>query len=345
MGKYAVFKSYTIRVWICILGFFVVFVGLFYKAIQLSVKRGTIKPNPRLFVRSVLLVWSMSFEQTEEKRPKGIRLLMIMWVAFIVVIGTGYRSNLAANISLPEPEQKPKTFKELSEQKNYKINFDFSGVSAYVYFEQSNGTIFKNIHKRAKGLENTTDCVVESFKGLNTVCIGWDFTLKSAAAKNLTIAQLNDPLTLSTDSAWEAWYTFALPKNSIFTVAFQYIGQTLFETGLTGYWRANLLNSYRRNSLEWTDTQIDTPMYKKLEKLRRSSKTETKPLKVENVEFLFVILLAGFGLSLCSFFYELFSVRRPKRLSKYHGIPGYSNLRRIRRITVESKVIPIDFVP
>lgn len=344
VGKYTIFRSYTVGVWGIILVFFAVFVVLFYKAFQHSVSRGMIKHKGSLLSKAVLLVWSLSFEQTEEKRPKGIRVLMIIWVAFIVVIGTGYRSNLAASISLPQPEQKPKTFQQLSEQINYDINFDLSGISGWTHFEDSNSPMLRNIRDRSAKMENTSECVMRSFMDKKTVCIGWDFTLKYAAAKNMTIPQLKYPLTESIEPVWAAWYTFALPKNSKFTEAFQHIGQTIFEMGLTAYWRERLLNSYRWASLNWTNSQVKTSLYNKLEALRRSGKSESKPLEIENVEFVFIILIVGLFVSFLRFTFEVWTKRKGLLRNRRHYVQ--QRLGRCRRITlVESRVIPMDYVP
>ncbi|CAL8070573.1 unnamed protein product [Orchesella dallaii] len=345
VGKYAIFRSYTPQVWFCILSIFFIFVALTYNALKMSIisgisdiraKTNNISPISLAF----LISWSLSFEQATVRLTKGIRFLVIMWVAFVMIIGTGYRSNLAAYISFPTTEEIPKTFSQLSRDLTYKIWFDLSGMSAWTFFSTSTTPMIQSIRKRSIPIENTSQCVMRAFMNPSTVCVGWDLTLKIAASKNMSISSLNYPLYATTQPVIHGFFSFALEKHSIFTGAFQQIGQSLFEKGILHFWRNTMIKQYRSEGIKWVNSRKKSRLYRKLVDLgeQRGNKNKSKALSIENVEFIFLILLAGIFISFAVFCWEMWRMKRICRRRSYRHRPT-------RRIQVETSVISGQFIP
>lgn len=290
------------------------------------------------------MLWSLNFEQTLERKPQGSRLLVVMWVTFMLVIGTGYRSNMAAFISFPMREPRPSTFKELQHASEYKVKFDLSGISAWTQFTESTNPMIRNLQRRSRTEHNTSVCVINAFMEQSTVCIGWDFTLTLATAQSMTIPQLHTPLYTSTDSVWAAWYTFALAKNSVFTDTFQFIGQACFERGLTQFWRGRLLKEYQKEGASWLESHTGTQLYKRLVRVRRGGRNETKALTLENFEFMFLILFTGLGLSSLRFLYEILKAHYPFWRKQFCG--HYESRHEAgHRMKVPSRNSSVHFVP
>ncbi|CAL8070528.1 unnamed protein product [Orchesella dallaii] len=260
-GKYSIFHPFQPGTWILLFTGFLTIWFLISMALKLRFSRG-VEHGPKSYVqKAFILAMSFSLEQ-EMKKPKGftLRYIMISWVAFMMVVATSYRYNLAAFILAPQPDKVPTTFEQLHTFKDYKIIFDLGGVTGWDWFTSTNNPKIKSLVKRAWSTEDTSGCTTKAFMDIKTVCAGWDFSLHFAASKNLTIT-LGRQAYYTSKSLSEAWFVFSTENNSVFTNEFQMLGQTFYESGFLGHWERNILREQKFRGLKWLKGKKNSDLY------------------------------------------------------------------------------------
>lgn len=259
------------------------------------------------FKKAFTMVTAYTFEQ-EIGKPKGfiLRFVMISWVAFMIIVATAFRCNLAAFILRPETDPVPKTFLELYDQKDYKIIFDLGGAG-FNEFETVKDPRLRSLLNRTETTEDTSNCTLEAFLNIETVCAGWDFSLRFAASKNLTYSldEEGSPMYTS-ESLFETWFVIATENNSVFTKEFSRFGNSLYETGVFSYWEDAITLREKYRGQKWLAERKDTEVYSMLTAFsQKRSQVGQEKLKRKNLEFPFILLFVGFGLASVAFLGEL----------------------------------------
>lgn len=305
-GAYAIFHPFPHKIWIVlIVGFFCVWL---VHSVAFEIRHSLGKEKYSDTVRKAFMVMMAFTLEQEMKKPKGaaLRFIMIVWVSFMIIMGTSYKYNLASYIVSPQPDYVPKSFEELYDLPEYNIIFDLGGVSGWNYFRTNPDRKIKALTLRANETEDTSMCTVRAFQEVSTVCAGWDFTLTFASSKNLTINLGREALYRS-KPLFEAWFVFATGSNSVFTNEFMNIGRMFFEFGLVTYWESNIILTEKYRGKRWIMERKGTGLYRQLEAFNvRSSRSILAKLDWWNVQFTFVIFGVGIVLSSFVFLGEYF---------------------------------------
>ncbi len=304
-GAYAIFHPFPHKIWIVLfLGF--IFVWIVH-SVAYEIRYSLGKEKYSDTVRKAFMVMMAFTLEQEIRKPKGatLRVIMVVWVSFMIIMGTSYKYNLASYIVSPQPDYVPKSFEELNDLPEYKIIFDLGGVSGWNYFRTNPDPDIKALTLRANETEDTSMCTVRAFQEVSTVCAGWDFTLTFASSKNLTINLGREALYRS-KPLFEAWFVFATGSNSVFTNEFMNIGRTFFEIGLVTYWESDIILTAKYRGRRWIMERKGSGLYKQLEAFNIRSSRILEKLDWWNVQFTFVIFGVGIALSSLVFLGEYF---------------------------------------
>ncbi|CAG7727715.1 unnamed protein product [Allacma fusca] len=302
----AIVYSYDYLVWSLIF----VTISAMIPAVYFSLRRlpGNCKKDWKgSLIRSCTMIYKMTLEQCAEI-PPGLEILAGMYLMFIIIIGTGYKSNLLASLSFPEAGKIPRSFPDLATNTNYDVHFDMSGIAGYNYFMQGDSPMLVNLRTRfAPNLvrNNPAKCAAASFLDPSTVCIGWDTVLNQAIGKNLTLMRGLKPVYLAQEAITRTWVTIGLQKNSQYTAAFNYISSSYFETGHITKWHKDIVEDFIVGGIPWMKSQKDSETYKALIKLAGSKTKTVHALKLNNVYIIFLALTFGVIIATLTFAFEM----------------------------------------
>lgn len=264
-------------------------------------KSGGPEAGKDLLIDAVITTWGITLDQ-DAGEERGTRYVSILWIAFVLVMSTGYKSNLAVFMSFPSLKVKPQNFPELDVSTEYTIYFDKSAGAAWFYFHSSDNPLIINLRKRMVPVD-PTECVILAFMESKAVCTSWLVKMRPTEMKNLSATNAPTTLITSADSIWEVGYHMAIEKHSRFKDAFQFITMSSFESGLISAWIEKMMPLYRKEGLAWLESQNTSKLRDKLNTFSNEylKKDEAKVLQVENFEYVFLIWGVGLFITVAWF--------------------------------------------
>ncbi|XP_021946694.1 uncharacterized protein LOC110844724 [Folsomia candida] len=288
-----------------------IFIGIAFTfqtlGIYLMLKLRDDDANGESFLDVVLWTIGLSTEQSFPL-PKHIKSIAVIWVAFVLIIGTGYKCNLASFLSTPEPLRKPVTFLQLHNATQYSVYFDISGISGYDFFRKSEQTWIKDLRKRIVPTSSTSDCVISSFNDRTSVCIGWDISLPVAVAKNLSVPYKHKvTMYQSMEYIVLTYPSIAFRKNFAFKNLFNFIGMSCFEAGLIQKWTKDAVDYFICNGKQWSPSVNGTHFYEQLQNFYNyeNNSENNQALRMKHFTTLFLSFILGLAFATATFLWEL----------------------------------------
>ncbi|CAG7833054.1 unnamed protein product, partial [Allacma fusca] len=214
---------------------------------------------------SIFSPYRIAMEQgCDLKLPTLGNFLLSLWGFFMLIMGTGYRSDLVAHFSFPVLEDTPKDFNELSLRKDYRIVFNYLSGTSYNYFQTTKSGAPKSLFSRFELQPSSVKCLLAASLTQNTACISWGTTIKTAIASNLSLPGGSKPLVYISKTLVSFYTGFALQKNSILTEEFSRLVGILRDVGLVTKWDNDVFNNASILGKEWIIGQNDSEVYKDL---------------------------------------------------------------------------------
>jgi len=171
--------SYEFIVWMLLLLAFLDINCLFYIIYK------TIYKFPRIF----LMVLALSVNEAvpiPRIHSAKIRFTVSFWLIFVLLISTGYKSQLIASLTHPGSlGYVPSTFAELSSRSEYKIHFHHINGAAVSFFANNSSPVVSTLCKRLV-VKTIADCVSDAFdfNSEKAACITWDGLAKTFIASH-----------------------------------------------------------------------------------------------------------------------------------------------------------------
>jgi hypothetical protein len=301
INKLALLSPYAMSVWLAMLLSFMTMVFAIHKVARVTgVDRMSL-------TESYFLIVSMSLEHSTRSPNKSLRILTTIWMIYILTIATGYKCNLVSYLSTPaELEDKPRTFQQLNDAKDYNVYFDLAGISGYEYFNKSQERIIQSLKKRTIPTSDSSVCILNAFSNSKSVCIGWDIALPLVIAKNLSSlhGKRRNFMYKSQHPVYFTYGSLAFPKNSKFTKFFDFVGMSFFETGMILKWHDLIIQYFEKIGRDWALSDSSRPdVIKKISLI--PSESERKSLQLKHFQILFYISALGMLLSSITFLYEI----------------------------------------
>ncbi len=243
------------------------------------------------------------------ENPVRIAAISIIVLAFVV--GMFYKSNLVGYITFPEKQSIPRTFKQLYEHKDFKINLYSFSPAEMAILNASPSPIFKAIVKRINASESLETCLKSATK-YRTVCIIWrSIGTTEIMKESATFPALNS-LFFTQDEAFAVGLTTALKKNSIYYETLNRYSGATYQAGLFMKWMKDEMAFER----EKARNELKKKSFKKYEESKAvnsevtehqetgMSKHSQKPLKVEHLKAIAYGFLIGWVFSFIVFIIE-----------------------------------------
>ncbi|CAG7733696.1 unnamed protein product [Allacma fusca] len=189
--------------------------------------------------------------------PNLGKFLLSLWIFFILIMGTGYRSDLVAHFSFPVLEETPKDFNELSARKDYRIVFNYLSGTSFNYFQTTKSGAPKSLFRRFELQPASVKCIIAASLNRNTACISWETPMKTRIAGNLSLPGGSKPLVYMSKPLVSFYTGFALQKNSILTDDFSRLVGILRDVGLVTKWDDDVYNNASILGKEWIRGEKD----------------------------------------------------------------------------------------
>jgi len=236
--------------------------------------------------------------------PRKFRLITSFWLMLMLLVGQGYKCNLVSFLSTPDSAQVPRTFAELHDRQDYKVVLNYLGGTAFRFFNESNNEIFKRIQVRFQNFLEPTriNCILQALAEEKTVCIGWEFPIKTSIMSNLSLGSGTAPLSMAMESARSLMVAFGFPKKSRLTDPFNKITGLLKGMGLIKKWNQDAFDEYLQQGTRWLRNGGDPVLNKILSDVRANQELNGEYFTLRNLVLVFI----GYAVS-CAFSIIIFS--------------------------------------
>ncbi|CAG7718448.1 unnamed protein product [Allacma fusca] len=249
------------------------------------------------------------------KLPTLGKFLLSLWIFFILIMGTGYRSDLVAHFSFPVLEETPKDFNELSARKDYRIVFNYLSGTSFNYFQTTKSGAPKSLFRRFELQPASVKCIIAASLNRNTACISWETPMKTRIAGNLSLPGGSKPLVYMSKPLVSFYTGFALQKNSILTDDFYRLVGILRDVGLVTKWDDDVYNNASVLGKEWIRGEKESEVYKGLV-MQKLAGEGLRPFGMRNLLGAFIILASGFFITVVEGLIECFPIMNRNRLGK-----------------------------
>lgn len=136
----ALIQPLSIDVWITCAILFILVVFILFMFIKTLDKKEPITSIALLISYSIILEQSTNINDLLKsgKLIWKVRIFLSIWIIFSILMCTAYKSKLLAFMAFPNFEKIPRSFKELAQNLDYKINYPLDGGAMFLYFNSTN---------------------------------------------------------------------------------------------------------------------------------------------------------------------------------------------------------------
>ncbi|CAG7831138.1 unnamed protein product [Allacma fusca] len=256
-----------------------------------------------------LLERSVKFPQI-----RSVKLyLAVFWFLGALVIGTYYKSDFIAYVTYPQHETIPRTFRELSERRDYNIKLLHLRAVGTVFYNTTKNPVHVKIRKRMFYENNWPQCILDAALEEKTACISFDVVSKLFLARNVTLKRSFNLAIYSTDSVINTHMSIGLTKKSKFLDAISEIMRFLRDTGHIRRWIAEAFEVNSNSGMSWLKSQQNKNYYKILNMMEIvTSSSKVAPMRFKNVLLSFIALSAGLFVSMVAFLFEMWLIKETK---------------------------------
>lgn len=302
---------FGIEVWFSIIVLFLTVIGTM---VFLLNSNSFQKLSKSIMSSSTLLTYQIAMEQTS-RIPKGVKIISGAWLLFTIIIGTAYKSKVMSSLTFPFIDKPPQTYAELANSDYQPILNNIGGLE-YEYFQSDDSQLIVQIAKKLKFSPNPIECIGQSVLNPKTVCIGWCPFLKYTTAEWASPdAKTNAVFIATSDPVLAVAVSLAFQKHSSYSEGFQQIIMSFFEAGIYTIWEDDVLRIHKKKGVSNYESSPTKPLNQKLMSIieNLTGGNGNKPLKISNLQIVFVILFIGSWLAIGAFISEHIFINVQKR--------------------------------
>ena len=244
---------------------------------------------------AILFTYSTSVDQGVEIRKNSAKILMALWLFFVLILSTCYKDKLMLYLTFPEQRPIPRNLEQVHYiHKDFRMIFHFWGSTMLDRFKNKHNPMMLSLGKRLELERDAAKCVTEATIHQGTLCLGVRSFLSVAMAKNVTLSTAFQSYLLSEELFSPIYLSFMLRKNSIYTQPWQEIAGRFRESALIPKWNQDVFNGFKKQGRVWMLQQRESQVYKTLLQTMKNSgggggNEMEKPLGV--TQFLAVFIL------------------------------------------------------
>ncbi|XP_047482680.1 uncharacterized protein LOC125034746 [Penaeus chinensis] len=176
------------------------------------------------------------------------RVLVVFWLIFAFVVGTAYRGNLTAALTLPKYPSKPETLKEVVEVV-HKVTIEPWGEDYKTYFKESDTEVFMKLADMMELGPALLDGLQEATED-STAHMDSRAVLELNIAESFTRRDGTSELYVVRESAIPGMAAWPIPHDSPFKKNLDFCIRASLEAGLYEKWESDMLEMARRESRE-----------------------------------------------------------------------------------------------
>ncbi|CAG7831149.1 unnamed protein product [Allacma fusca] len=294
----AIFHPFSLELWAAF--------GLSFLVISVTLYVALKEKHWRNISSSIFSPYRIALEQVcNLKVPALGKFVLSLWVFFMLIMTTGYRSDLVAHFSFPVLEDSPKDFNELSAREDYRIVFNYLSGTSFNYFQTTRSGAPRSLFKRFVLQPGSVKCILAASLDRNTACISWETPMKTRIAGNLSLPGGSKPLVYMSKPLVSFYTGFALQKNSILTEEFSRLVGILRDVGLVTKWDNDVYNNASILGKEWIRGQNESEVYKGLV-MQKLDGEGLRPFGMQNLLGAFIVLTSGFFITVVEGLIECF---------------------------------------
>nr|XP_053627916.1 glutamate receptor ionotropic, delta-2-like [Cherax quadricarinatus] len=233
------------------------------------------------------------------------------WLVFTFIIGTAYRGNLTASLTIPKYPPRPETLEELIKVTK-RVTMPPYGIQFRNFYSQSDSTVFKTLAKQM-------DFVPTAYDGLKYASeqkrahIEVRRYLELVIAQNFTLADGSTPLYLGRENVFPGLSAWPLPHDAPYKFHLDRCIMAITEAGLYEKWSQDVMVWARKQS----------PVGQQQDGGEGGGgdgggDSNTKALTLSHLQGPIFLLLVGLGFALLSFTVEFLTAwcQKPKGTKK-----------------------------
>ncbi|CAG7831362.1 unnamed protein product [Allacma fusca] len=242
----------------------------------------------------------------DDRLPIEGRFLVAIFLLYMIVISTGYQSDLVSWLALPTLENIPGDFPTLDKRPDYKVIFNYHSGTSYHYFNNARSGFIKNIRQRFILEPDIQKCVAKAALEKRTICISWGPVITRAVLSNLTLPGPFQPMVSFCEPAVSFPEGYAFQRNSIFRDSFELLAKFWRDSGLIPRWDSEVYGRFRSKGKMWLKSQKSSELYSKLVDQWRIYLGTVRPFTFANVISAFAVLMGGIILAASLFAGEIY---------------------------------------
>ena len=229
------------------------------------------------------------------------RFVLFLWLFSSITLVAFYKTDLIAYLTLPEMELIPSTFKELSENPSYNIQFMFLNAAGTVFFNRTRNPEYVKLRERFIWQKDKLKCLESAAFQPKTICIAFDMITIPVVARNMTLRRDFDPYTHSKDAAFSVVTNMGFNKGSKFVGSFNQIVGFLRDTGNIWKWKNDAYDIRRTEGSLWLNSEGSQMRQRLKDLINNQEDGGVEPLRIANIVAGIVVLAAG--LLVASFYF------------------------------------------
>ncbi|CAL8099085.1 unnamed protein product [Orchesella dallaii] len=171
----------------------------------------------------------------EQYPTYSLRLTIVLWLLFSLLMSTAYRSKLTAFLAFPNLERLPQSFEELSDSK-YSIGLQYIKGAAYAMLKSSKNPTYMKIFNKMDLEESDVRCFKRTIAS-DFACISWDSIADYVYHKNLTDKFGQAPVVKAPTSTYFITAGMVMEKRSILKMGFDRFLISVADSGIMSKWR------------------------------------------------------------------------------------------------------------
>ncbi|XP_063884802.1 ionotropic receptor 93a-like [Scylla paramamosain] len=176
------------------------------------------------------------------------RALVMAWLLFAFIVGTVYRGNLTAALTLPKYPPRPETVEDMVETFD-RISMPSYGGVFIENFKNSSYSVFREMGEKMFIIKSALEAMQRS-RDLRESHVGWESYMATIIARHFIMADGSAQIYLGRESVSRTLTAWPLPHDAPFKRQVDAIMVTVLEAGLYEKWRSDFLDAVKKETRE-----------------------------------------------------------------------------------------------
>lgn len=231
------------------------------------------------------------------------RLLLMSWMIFAFIIGTGYRGNLTAFLTIPKYPKRIETLEQLAQSKAVAKFLPKASVF-YDYFKRSELPSYKAVSQRSSFIATPQEGLREALE-TNMAYFHERLNVGINIASHFTNADGQSKLYVAKENVMPGYAAWMVPHDAPYRDNINRILMPVFEAGLLNKWAEDVMRDKKREILRQRQNNKNNRTSNDILQKDTGGNNGLLALTVVHIQGPLFILFIGIGLASFIFLAEL----------------------------------------